>query len=99
MLVLRSESAPAGVTTISIASGSPTPSGPTAVAPAAFRVSPQDAEELADILSVGSRIVIRRSDAVCGWLSVIRRFGTTETFPDAAQSDDGHLTDVRPRCT
>jgi LysM repeat protein len=59
-LVLRSESPQASGATISITSGPAPPSGPTAVAPAAIRLSPQDAEELADILSVGSRVTIRR---------------------------------------
>jgi LysM repeat protein len=60
VLVLRSESPTAGATTISITGGPVSPSGPTAVAPAAFRLSATDAEEVADILSVGSRVVIRR---------------------------------------
>jgi len=60
VLVLRSESPTAGATTISITGGPVSPSGPTAVAPAAFRLSPTDAEEVADILSVGSRVSIRR---------------------------------------
>jgi hypothetical protein len=59
-LVLRSESPQSGSPVISITSGTTTPTGPVAVAPAAIRVSPQDAEELADILSVGSRITIRK---------------------------------------
>ena len=50
----------AGGATISITSGPASPSGPTAVAPAAIRLSPPDAEEVADILSVGSRVTIRR---------------------------------------
>jgi LysM repeat protein len=60
VLVLRSESATAGGATISITGGPVSPSGPTAVAPAAFRLSATDAEEVADILSVGSRVTIRR---------------------------------------
>jgi LysM repeat protein len=60
VLVLRNESATAGGSTISITGGPVSPSGPTAVAPAAFRLSPTDAEEVADILSVGSRVSIRR---------------------------------------
>jgi LysM repeat protein len=60
VLVLRSETPQSGGEVISIASGSATPTGPTAVAPAAFRVSQRDAEELSDILSVGSRVTIRR---------------------------------------
>jgi len=59
-LVLRSDSPQAAGTTISITSGPTTPTGPTAVAPAAIRLSPQDAEELADILSIGSRVTIRK---------------------------------------
>jgi LysM repeat protein len=58
VLVLRNESP--GGTTISITSGQTAPSGPTAVAPAAIRLSAQDAEEVADILSVGSTVTIRR---------------------------------------
>ena len=60
VLVLRSGSPLAVGETISITSGPAAPSGPTAVAPSAIRLSAQDAEELADILSVGSRIMIRR---------------------------------------
>lgn len=59
-LVLRSDSPQAAGATISITSGPTTPTGPTAVAPAVIRLSPQDAEELADILSIGSRVTIRR---------------------------------------
>jgi LysM repeat protein len=60
VLVLRGGSPLAAGETISITSGPATPSGPTAVAPPAVRLTAQDAEELADILSVGSRVVIRR---------------------------------------
>jgi LysM repeat protein len=60
VLVLRNESPTAGGATISITSGQTAPSGPTAVAPAAIRLSAQDAEEVADILSVGSTVTIRR---------------------------------------
>jgi LysM repeat protein len=60
VLVLRNESPAAGGATISITSGQTAPSGPTAVAPAAIRLSAQDAEEVADILSVGSTVTIRR---------------------------------------
>jgi LysM repeat protein len=60
VLVLRSESPTAGGATISITSGKPAPSGPTAVAPAAIRLAPRDVEEVADILSVGSPVMIRR---------------------------------------
>jgi LysM repeat protein len=60
VLVLRSNS-PLGVgEAISITDGSTTTTGPTAVAPPAIRLSAQDAEDLAGILSVGSRVVIRR---------------------------------------
>jgi hypothetical protein len=48
----------AGGVTLIIASGSP-PSG-SAAPPAAIRVTPQDAAELTDILSIGSRVVIQR---------------------------------------
>jgi LysM repeat protein len=60
-LVLRSsEPAALGTTTLLIAGGnSPTPGQP-AGSPPAIRVSPSDAQELSDILSVGSRVVIRR---------------------------------------
>jgi hypothetical protein len=60
VLVLRNESATAGGATISITGGKSSPSGPTAVAPAAIRLSPRDVEEVADILSVGSPVMIRR---------------------------------------
>jgi LysM repeat protein len=60
VLVLRNESPAAGGATISITGGPTSPSGPTAVAPAAIRLSPTDVEEVADILSVGSRVTIRR---------------------------------------
>lgn len=60
VLVLRNESPTAAGATISITSGQTAPSGPTAVAPAAIRLSAQDAEEVADILSVGSTVTIRK---------------------------------------
>ncbi len=60
VLVLRNASATAGGATISITGGKSSPSGPTAVAPAAIRLSPSDVEEVADILSVGSPVTIRR---------------------------------------
>ncbi len=60
VLVLRNESPTAGGATISITGGQSSPSGPTAVAPAAIRLSARDAEEVADILSVGSPVTIRR---------------------------------------
>jgi LysM repeat protein len=60
VLVLRNESPTAAGATISITSGKPSPSGPTAVAPAAIRLSPRDVEEVADILSVGSPVTVRR---------------------------------------
>jgi LysM repeat protein len=60
VLVLRNGSPTAGGATISITSGKSAPTGPTAVAPAAFRLSPRDVEEVADILSVGSPVTIRR---------------------------------------
>jgi LysM repeat protein len=58
VLVLRNETA-AGET-ISITAGPGVPSGATAIAPAAIRLSPHDVEEVADILSVGSPVTIRR---------------------------------------
>lgn len=60
VLVLRNESPAAAGATISITAGPGAPSGPTAVAPSAIRLSPRDVEEVADILSVGSPVVIRR---------------------------------------
>jgi LysM repeat protein len=60
-IVLRSDSEAAGGTggpTLAIASSS-TPTAPGASQPA-IQVSAADAEELSDILSVGSRVVIRR---------------------------------------
>jgi LysM repeat protein len=60
VLVLRNESPTASGATISITGGKSAPSGPTAVAPAAIRLSPRDVEEVADILSVGSPVTIRR---------------------------------------
>jgi hypothetical protein len=60
VLVLRNGSPTAGGATISITSGKSAPTGPTAVAPAAIRLSPRDVEEVADILSVGSPVTIRR---------------------------------------
>jgi LysM repeat protein len=58
VLVLRKES-PAGGE-ISITSGPTSPSAPTAAAPPAFHLAPKDADEVADILSVGSRVTIKR---------------------------------------
>jgi hypothetical protein len=60
VLVLRNESPATGEAAISITGGPVSPSGPTAFAPAAIRLSPTDVEEVADILSVGSRVTIRR---------------------------------------
>jgi len=60
-IVLRGEPAAgqaAGGATLTIASGS-APANSPAGAPA-IRVSPQDAEEVSDILSIGSRVVIQR---------------------------------------
>lgn len=60
-IVLRGESnpgSPPGGPTLMIASGSPS-GGLTATAPT-IRVAPQDAEEISDILSIGSRVVVRR---------------------------------------
>lgn len=60
VLVLHSESPGPGPATISITAGPGSPSGPTAVAPSAIRLAPRDVEEVADILSVGSHVTIRR---------------------------------------
>lgn len=60
VLVLRNGAPTANGATISITSGKRAPTGPTAVAPAAIRLSPRDVEEVADILSVGSPVTIRR---------------------------------------
>lgn len=60
VLVLRSDSPTVPGTTISITGSSSTPSGPTPGGPAAIRLSPRDVEEVADILSVGSTVTIRR---------------------------------------
>jgi LysM repeat protein len=60
-IILRNAASGAGPTaspTLLIASG-PAPAG-LAPSPPALRVTPQDAEELADILSVGSRVTLRR---------------------------------------
>jgi LysM repeat protein len=57
-IILRSATATAGApATLVIAGGSPIG---FAANPPALRVSPQDAEELSDILSVGSRVVVRK---------------------------------------
>jgi LysM repeat protein len=58
VLVLRKESPTGGE--ISITSGSTSPSAPTAAAPPAFHLAPKDADEVADILSVGSRVTVKR---------------------------------------
>jgi LysM repeat protein len=58
-IVLRNAAAIAtGAPTLIIGSG-PTPVG-LAASPPSLRVSPQDAEEISDILSVGSRVVVRK---------------------------------------
>ncbi|MGD9637346.1 MAG: LysM peptidoglycan-binding domain-containing protein, partial [Pirellulales bacterium] len=59
VLVLRNESPSAAGATMAITGGSSTPSGPTAAAPG-IRLSPRDVEEVADILSIGSPVTIRR---------------------------------------
>ena len=58
-IILRNAAnvAPGGSPTLIIASGS---EAGLAANPPALRVSPQDAEELSDILSIGSRVVVRR---------------------------------------
>jgi LysM repeat protein len=58
VLVLKTDSSPGGE--ISITSGPASPSAPVAAAPPAFRLAPRDADEVADILSVGSRVTIKR---------------------------------------
>lgn len=58
-LVLRS-SEPASAGTTLLIAGSDGPAAQPAGSPPAIRISPRDAEELSDILSVGSRIVVRR---------------------------------------
>ena len=58
-IILRSATPnAAGAPTLLIASGS-APAG-LAASPPSLRVSPQDAEELSDILSVGSRVIVRK---------------------------------------
>jgi LysM repeat protein len=58
-IVLRNAAATtAGGPTLVISSG-PAPAG-LAATPPSLRVSPQDAEEISDILSVGSRVVVRK---------------------------------------
>jgi LysM repeat protein len=57
-IILRSATASAGGPTLVIASSAPAP-GLTA-SPSSLRVSPQDAEEISDILSIGSRVTVRR---------------------------------------
>jgi LysM repeat protein len=57
VLILRKDAAG---TEISITSGPSSPSTPTAAAPPAIHLAPRDADEVADILSVGSRVTIRR---------------------------------------
>lgn len=59
LLVLRGQSPTGGEAKLTIAGASSPTSTPLA-APAAIRVSPRDAAELTDILSVGSTVVIRR---------------------------------------
>jgi LysM repeat protein len=57
-IILRSAAAAAGGPTLIIASSAPGPG--LSASPSSLRVSPQDAEELADILSIGSRVTLRR---------------------------------------
>lgn len=59
VLVLRNESPAAGGATIAITGGPSTPSGPKVEVPK-IQLSPRDVEEVADILSVGSTVTIRR---------------------------------------
>jgi LysM repeat protein len=58
VLVLLKGSSPGGE--ISITSGPSSPSAPTAAAPPAFHLAPGDADEVADILSVGSQLTIKK---------------------------------------
>ncbi len=57
-IILRNAAAAAGSPTLIIGSG-PAPTGLAASLPS-LRISPQDAEELSDILSIGSRVVVRK---------------------------------------
>jgi len=60
-IMLRSEATTdqaASASTLTIASGAAPPN--SSIGAPAIRVSPQDAEELSDILSIGSRVVIQR---------------------------------------
>lgn len=59
VLVLRSDSPAAAGATIAITGGPSTPSGPKVEVPK-IQLSPRDVEEVADILSVGSTVTIRR---------------------------------------
>jgi LysM repeat protein len=57
-IVLRNAAgAPAGGPVLTIASG---PATGTTTGAAAIRVAPQDAEDLSDILSIGSRVIVRK---------------------------------------
>jgi LysM repeat protein len=58
VLVLLKGSSPGGE--ISITSGPSSPSAPVAAAPPAFHLAPGDADEVADILSVGSQLTIKK---------------------------------------
>ena len=58
-IILRNAAATAAAPPTLIIGSGPTPTG-VAASPPSIRVSPQDAEELSDILSVGSRVMIRK---------------------------------------
>jgi LysM repeat protein len=58
-IILRNASATAAGAPGLIISSGPAPAG-LAASPPSLRVSPQDAEEISDILSVGSRVVVRK---------------------------------------
>ena len=58
-IILRNASATAAGAPGLIISSGPAPAGLAASSPS-LRVSPQDAEEISDILSVGSRVVVRK---------------------------------------
>jgi hypothetical protein len=58
-IILRNAAATSSAAPTLIISSSLAPTG-IAATPASIRISPQDAEEISDILSVGSRVVVRK---------------------------------------
>jgi LysM repeat protein len=58
VLVLKKDSSPGSE--ISITSGPASPTAPVAAAPPALHLAPRDADEVTDILSVGSRVTIKK---------------------------------------